>query len=190
MEKGYAGMDNKGMGEISGGCVHIYCGDGKGKTSAAIGLAVRAAGRGKKVLIARFLKNDDSGEVEVLSRIPGICLTPCRKSFGFFFRMDEAQKREAGEYYGSLFRAVWKQAVEEGFDVLVLDEIMAACRYGLVSETDVAGCLKSRPHRLEVVMTGRDPSPGMVELADYVSEIRKEKHPFDKGIRAREGIEY
>ncbi len=170
--------------------IHIYCGDGKGKTSAAIGLAVRAAGRGKKVLFARFLKNDDSGEVETLSRIPGICLKPCRKSFGFFYQMTKEQRQEAKEYYKRLFHDVWEEAVENGFDILVLDEIMAACRYGLVPEEDVTGCLKSRPGTLEVVMTGREPSHKMMDLADYVSEIRKIKHPFDKGIGARKGIEY
>ncbi|EHI60209.1 hypothetical protein HMPREF9473_01796 [ [Hungatella hathewayi WAL-18680] len=77
------------------GYVHIYCGDGKGKTTAAIGLAVRAAGRGKKVVIARFLKTEDSGEVEVLRSIPGITVLPCEKTFGFYFQMTEEQKREA-----------------------------------------------------------------------------------------------
>ncbi len=171
-------------------CIHIYCGDGKGKTSAAIGLAVRAAGRGKKILFARFLKHDDSGEVEALRRIPGICLKPCRKSFGFFYQMTKEQKQEAREYYTSLFHDVWEEAAENGFDMLVLDEIMAACRYGLVPEDDVTDRLKRRPGTLEVVMTGREPSRRMTDLADYVSEIRKVKHPFDRGIGAREGIEY
>ena len=76
------------------GLIHIYCGDGKGKTTAAIGLAVRAAGRGKRVVIARFLKNDDSGEVGVLERVPGITLIPCRKSFGFTWNMNEKERQE------------------------------------------------------------------------------------------------
>lgn len=172
------------------GCVHIYCGDGKGKTSAAIGLAVRAAGRKKTVLMARFLKHDDSGEVKGLSQIQGIIVMPCEKNFGFFYQMTQDQKKEAKEYYGSLFRGAWTRAVEEGFDVLILDEIVAACRYGLVSEQEVIQELGRRPRKLEVALTGRDPSRKLVELADYVSRIRKEKHPFDRGEGAREGIEF
>lgn len=171
-------------------CIHIYCGDGKGKTSAAIGLAVRAAGRGRKVLIVRFLKHDDSGEVRSLSRIPDICVKACEKSFGFFCQMTQEQKEEAREYYGSLFRRVWTEAVEKKFDMLVLDEIVAACRHGLVCEDTVRKCLQNRPGNLEVILTGRNPSAKMLELADYVSEIRKRKHPFDRGIPAREGIEF
>ena len=84
------------------GLIHIYCGDGKGKTTAATGLAVRAAGRGKRVVIARFLKTDDSGEVFVLKQVPGITVIPCTKTFGFYFRMTEKQKKamkEAGVDY-------------------------------------------------------------------------------------------
>ena len=77
------------------GLLHIYCGDGKGKTSAAVGMAVRAAGCGMKVLVIRFLKNENSGEVEVLRSIPGITVPPCERTFGFVFRMTEEQKQEA-----------------------------------------------------------------------------------------------
>ena len=156
-------------------CVHIYCGDGKGKTSAAMGLAVRAAGRGKRVLVVRFLKSDDSGEVKILGEIPGIRVK---------------QKKEAGEYYDRMFHSGWEEAVRENFDMVIFDEIMAACKYGLVCEKEVLDHLKKRPRSLEVVLTGRDPSPEFVDLADYVSEIRKVKHPFDQGCGAREGIEF
>lgn len=172
------------------GCVHIYCGDGKGKTTAALGQAVRAAGRGKKVLIARFLKTDDSGEVPVLSSIPGITVLPCEKTFGFYSRMSEEQKREAAGYYGSLLEKAWSRAEAGHYDMLVLDEIMAACRYGLADEDRLLKKLRERPDGLEVVMTGRDPSEALVEQADYVSEIRKRKHPYYRGLAAREGIEY
>lgn len=189
METGYFDKTGRAANPPAGR-VHIYCGDGKGKTSAAAGLAVRAAGRGRKVLIARFLKNDDSGEVRSLSGVPGICLMPCEKDFGFFFRMSEEQKKEAGEYCSGLFRSAWDRAVREKFDMLVLDEIMAAMKYGLVREEEVRSCLRERPYGLEAVLTGRDPSPEMVSLADYVSEIQKVKHPFDEGVTAREGIEF
>ena len=172
------------------GCVHIYCGDGKGKTSSAVGLAVRASGRGKKVLIVRFLKTEDSGEVEVLRKIPGITVTPCDRTFGFVFRMNEEQKREAGAYFQSRFETAVKTAVEDGVDLLVLDEILASCNYGMVREDDVAEFLRNRPAEMEVVLTGRDPSDRLIALADYVSEIKMVKHPYTQRIGAREGIEY
>ena len=172
------------------GCVHIYCGDGKGKTSSAVGLAVRASGRGKKVLIVRFLKTEDSGEVEVLRKIPGITVTPCDRTFGFVFRMNEEQKREAGAYFQSRFETAVKTAVEDGVDLLVLDEILASCNYGMVREHDFAEFLRNRPAEMEVVLTGRDPSDRLIALADYVSEIKMVKHPYTQGIGAREGIEY
>lgn len=172
------------------GCIHIYCGDGKGKTSAAMGLAVRAAGRGRKVLIARFLKTDDSGEVPALAHIPGITVLPCRKTFGFPSRMPAERKKEAADYYNCLFASVCRKAAEGDYDVLVLDEILASCNYGLVEEMAVVRFLQTRPEKLETVLTGRDPSAALVELADYVSEIRMRRHPFTRGVAAREGIEY
>lgn len=168
------------------GLVHIYCGDGKGKTSAAMGLALRAAGRGMRVVIARFLKTDDSGEVAELGRIPGIYLFPCEKCFGFTFRMKEEEKQEAKEYYRELFR----QAGEQEGDVLILDEIIGACNAGLVEKEELERFLAGRPPGLEVVLTGRNPWEGLLEMADYVTEMRAVRHPYQRGIRARKGIEY
>lgn len=172
------------------GLVHIYCGDGKGKTSAAVGLAVRAAGRGMNVLVVRFLKTENSGEVEVLRSIPGITVTPCDRTFGFVFRMTEEQKQEAARYYQSRFETAVAEAVENNYDLLILDEILASCNYGMVNEQSVTEFLKNRPENLEVVLTGRDPSEALLELADYVSEICMRKHPYQKGIPARKGIEF
>lgn len=172
------------------GCVHIYCGDGKGKTTAAVGLAVRAAGRGKKVVIARFLKTEDSGEVEVLRNIPGITVFPCEKTFGFYFQMTEDQKQEAARYYSELLERAWSMAAGSQADLLILDEIMAACTYHLVEEKCLCRFLDNRPGHLEVIMTGRNPSEELQARADYISEVKKGKHPFDHGMEAREGIEY
>lgn len=172
------------------GYIHIYCGDGKGKTTAALGLALRAAGRNKKVLIARFLKTDDSGEVTALAQVTGVKVLPCVKTFGFYFQMTGQQKKEAKEYYEEQFQKAWLQAVEGSYDMLILDEIMAACSYDLVSEQTLIQYLQKKTEGLEVVMTGRNPSESLLHMADYVSEIQKRKHPFDDGIGAREGIEY
>ena len=172
------------------GYVHIYCGDGKGKTSAALGLAVRAAGRRRKILLVRFLKTDDSGEVAALRYIPGIEVMPCDKVFGFVSRMDERQKAQAAAWNQERFEKGCRKAGEGKYDVLILDEIVAACNYGMVREEDVIRFIKERPEKLEVVLTGRDPSGALLALADYVSDIRMERHPFTKGIAAREGIEW
>ena len=94
------------------GCVHLYCGDGKGKTTAAIGLAVRAAGAGKQVVAARFLKTDQSGEVEILKRLPEVTLIPCEKTFGFTWKMTDEVKREAADYYKSMFETACREAVK------------------------------------------------------------------------------
>ena len=176
------------------GLVHIYCGDGKGKTSAAIGLAVRMAGRGNAVTIARFLKTDDSGEVPALSAIPKIHVIPCEKEFGFVFAMDEKTKKAAAEYNTELFHKAVCEAVKmcgpAECGMLVLDEIMAAMNYGMVPEDAVLEFLQNRPENLEVVLTGRDPSERIAAEADYISEMRKLRHPYEKGISARIGIEY
>ena len=131
-------------------CVHIYCGEGKGKTTAAVGLAVRAAGCGRKVLITRFLKTDHSGEVAALEMIPGMSVTPCEKSFGFFFRMTDEQKKEAAVYYTELLDMTLRKAVDGAFDLLVLDEIMAVMNYGLVREETVRDFIAGRPSGLEL----------------------------------------
>ena len=161
--------------------VHIYCGDGKGKTSAAVGMAVRAAGRGLKVVMVRFLKSDDSGEVAVLGHIPGITVIPCERTFGFVSAMDRETREQAARWnLEQFFRAV---ELAERADLLILDEIM-------VPEERVLEFLEARPGGLEVVLTGRSPSERILGAADYVSEIQKVRHPYDRGILARKGIEY
>ncbi len=172
------------------GLIHIYCGDGKGKTSAAAGLAVRAAGWGKRILFVRFLKNENSGEIKILDRIPEIQVIHLEKSFGFYSSLRGEEKREAEE----TFRKLWKKTVQlvsgGSYDVLVVDEFMAAYNYGLIPKEEALHFLREKPEGLEVVLTGRSPDPRLVELADYVSEIRKIRHPFDRGVAARKGIEY
>lgn len=255
------------------GMVHIYCGDGKGKTTAALGLALRAAGNGVPVVIARFLKNDGSGEVGILENVPGVYLFPCERQFGFTWTMSEEQKAEAGEYFTELFERAWEMgcktvredvegagkadgcmagenwgsdSVSDGSSrrdigvcgtgssvsgspvsgpptsgplvsgspvfgspvsgspvsapltsppceiraLLVLDEIMAAVNSGFVANGRLLAALDHRPDGLEVVLTGRGPSEELLSRADYVTEMRAVKHPYEKGVGARKGVEY
>ena len=176
-------MGNKGL-------IHIYCGDGKGKTTAATGLAIRMAGYGRNVLFARFLKNENSGELKILDQIKEIEVLHLSRSFGFYNSLDEKEKKEWEKTYKELWQKIKEKIQKEKYDLLVMDEFLHAMRYNLITEEDSLTFLKERPENLEVVITGRNPSENMIKAADYVSEIRKVKHPYDAGIGARKGIEY
>ena len=170
------------------GLVHLYCGDGKGKSTAAIGLAVRAAGAGKRVLFLQFFKDGSSSEIEVLRSIPGIEVLVCPRYFGRFRNMSEEQRAEAKEAYGALFEEACRKAGK--IDLLVLDEAVSACGHGVIPEDKLLDFLKNKPEELEVVLTGREPSQGLYAAADYITKMQKLRHPFDVGIPARKGIEF
>lgn len=170
------------------GMIHIYCGDGKGKTTAAMGLAVRAAGAGKRVIVTQFFKDGSSSEVRGLQAIENIRTMHCQTVRGLYRRMNDEEKETASRDYTNLFLDVVKASKEA--DLLVLDEIISACNHGTVEETLVTDFLRRKPDHLEVVLTGRNPSESLLQFADYVTEMCKVKHPFDRGIAARKGIEY
>lgn len=170
------------------GLIHIYCGDGKGKTTAATGLAVRAAGAGKKVVFTQFFKDGSSSEIQVLQNVDNIHVIHCETVRGFWKSMTEEQKARAREDYTRLFSEVVAFAADA--DLLILDEILSACNHGTVAEIAVTEFLNNKPEKLEVVLTGRNPSVQLLELADYVTEMQKVKHPYDCGIAARKGIEF
>ncbi len=171
------------------GLVHLYCGEGKGKTTAAMGLASRCIGRNKKVVIAQFLKDGTSGECQFLSQHPNVTLLAANPYSKFSFQMNEQEKKETTEAIVRMFDAATQYAVREQAFLLVMDEVCAAITCGFLDENKVIAFLESKPDSLEVVMTGRDPSERLQEQADYISEMCKRKHPFDRGIMAREGIE-
>ena len=170
--------------------IHIYCGDGKGKTTASVGLAVRAASAGKRVLFSQYFKDGSSSELRALRGMENVTVRVCETPYGFFKFLSDADKRRAATDYTALLERVLTEAREEHYDMLVLDEIMAACNSGAVPEDVVLAFLDSKPEGLEVVMTGRDPSAAMQSRADYITEMRKLRHPYDRGIDARKGIEY
>lgn len=171
------------------GLLHIYCGDGKGKTTAAMGLTVRAAGSGMKVVLAQFMKDGTSNEVKVMKKLPGVTYACVDKKLGFSWNMTAEEKEEAKKLYQKLFADVTRLSVEQGADLLVMDEFISAYNYGWINQRAALEFLQNKPQALEVVLTGRDPGEELVELADYVTEMRKIKHPFEKGIPARKGIE-
>ena len=170
------------------GLLHIYCGDGKGKTTAAMGLAVRCAGSGRKVLLVQFLKDGKSSEFASLDRVPNIETVPQTRIFGFSWTRTPEEKAEAGVYYTGLLEDAFRRCGE--FDLLILDEVLGACSTGMVDEGRLLELLERKPDALEVVLTGRGPSQALQDRADYVTEMKMVKHPFEKGVPAREGIEF
>ena len=170
------------------GLIHLYCGDGKGKTTAAVGLAVRAAGAGKKVLFTQFFKNGSSSEIGVLRSLPGVTVDVCGTYYGLYKFLSDEQKEEARKDYTALLERVLAKAADA--DLLVLDEAVSACRHETIPEEMLLRFLKEKPEGLEVVLTGRKPSEALKDAADYVTCMTKEKHPFDRGIAARKGIEF
>lgn len=171
------------------GLIHIYCGDGKGKTTAAIGLAVRCAGRGNKVLLVQFLKSRDSGELYSLARLPDIEVMRGKESKKFTFQMNDEEKHALLLEHNKMFEQVLEKIKTGNYSLLILDEVIGAVNAKVFDLHKLTAFLRSKPENLEVVLTGRNPAPEFLELADYVSEMRKIKHPMDKGIMAREGIE-
>lgn len=173
------------------GFVHAYIGEGKGKTTAAMGLALRCAGYEKKVLITQFLKDGSSGELSAFAAIECVEVFSFQKQLGFVWNMDEAQKKEAKESYHEYFSKILEKGKqEETYDLLILDEILGAIEVGFLEEDDVMDFLKNCPQNLEVVLTGRVLSKKLRGICDYVTNMQKEKHPFDEGIMARQGIEF
>lgn len=168
--------------------IHIYCGDGKGKTTAAMGLALRMAGAGKRVLIGQFFKDGSSGEIKVLKTVPGIETLHCKTVPGRYSRMTDQQRQQARQDYSQYLLELLDKGKDA--DLLVLDEVISALNRGIVPMEPVLEYLKVQGESQEIVLTGRDPAPELCALADYITEMRKEKHPFDKGIRARKGVEF
>jgi len=161
--------------------LHIYYGDGKGKTTAAMGLALRALGHEKHVTILQFLKDGSSGEIALLRRC-GADVHACPNA-KFTWLMTADEKAEAREHNNAAMRT----ALAAPFDLLVLDE---ACGTGLVDESLLQQAAALAGQGREVVFTGRNPAAWMLEQADYATEMRAEKHPYSKGVAAREGVEF
>ena len=170
------------------GLVHIYCGEGKGKTTCSVGLAVRFAATGKKVLFYQFMKNQKSGERSVLETIPEIEVYKGYEMPKFSFAMNEED--EAKSVYENEFEKIKKLSDSGKYGMIILDEIMSCISCGFLDSSAVADFLRDKEKNPEIVMTGRNPDPELCELADYISDIRKIKHPYDRNITARRGVEF
>jgi len=166
--------------------IHIYCGDGKGKTTASVGLAVRMAGYKRRVLFMQFLKGSYTGELEILEKCENVTVMRCDRNYGFLPGMTDTDKQNIENCHN----ANLKYALDNmsNYDMIVLDEIISSYNYSLADKEMVKKIVSE--YIGELVLTGRDPDEWLCERADYISEIKKVKHPYDNGIVAREGIEY
>ena len=170
------------------GLIQVYTGSGKGKTTAALGLALRAAGHGFKVCIIQFMKGwPDYGELEGVKHLPGVKL----RQFGRaeFVDKENPDPVDVRMAHDALRHA--GEVMESGeYDILVLDEINVALDFGLIALEDVLRLLDAKPPTLELVLTGRGAHPELIRRADLVTEMLNIKHPFAEGVEARRGIEY
>lgn len=170
--------------------IHVYCGDGKGKTTAAAGLAVRAAGSNMKVLFVQFLKTELSGERKVLSGLENVTLTGCPDEMKFTFDMTDAERQQAAALFRGIFERSAATALSERYDMIVLDEVFDVINEGMLAEAEVFEFITNAPVSIEIVMTGHNPAQRFLDAADYVTEMKKIKHPYDRGLSGRIGIEF
>ncbi len=176
------------MHKLEQGLVQVYTGNGKGKTSAAFGLALRAIGRGLKVYAVQFIKGGfDYGELYIVNKLPNITL----KAFGRGkFVMMKPPEKEDVKLAEEAFQLA-KEVVGSGeYDIVILDEINVALNLKLISLEEVLELIKNKPKHVELILTGRYAPSEIIETADLVTEMKEVKHPFNKGYKAREGIEY
>ncbi len=176
------------MGTLEQGLVQVYTGNGKGKTTCALGLAVRASGHGVPVAIVQFLKGwDFYGEIQGLSYLPGVTLK--RTGRAEFVRKTGPLAEDYSEARRGLEKAI-EFVMDEKHELVILDEINIALNYGLISVRDVLEMIRNRPANVEIILTGRNAPEKILDVADLVTEMQEIKHPFRAGIKARKGIEY
>jgi cob(I)alamin adenosyltransferase len=174
------------------GLVIVHTGNGKGKTTAALGLAIRAWGDGFRVLILQFIKGGCTyGELKTIETLKNVDdrIEIDQGGLGFTNKGPTTQEEHKAAAQETLKRA--KEEIQSGkWDLIILDEINYAVKYELIAENDMLQLLDLRPEDLHLVMTGRDAADSLVERADLVTEMKEIKHPYQKGIKAQKGIEF
>lgn len=169
------------------GLLMVHTGDGKGKTTAALGLALRAFGAGLRILILQFIKGGQTyGELDALKNFsPRLQIKQC--GLGFTSQGDKAEHKKFAQETLQLAR---QEILSGDWDLIILDEINYAVKFGLISEEEMLELVKIKPPQLHLLLTGRDASEKLIELADLVTEMKLIKHPFNAGIKAQRGIEF
>ena len=175
--------------QLDKGLVSIFTGDGKGKTTAAIGTVVRAAGHGLCSFIVFFLKGRSyvHGEMKVLSEMPGVTMA----DFGQEDWVDKEAVSAENIRQARLALSAAREAMLGGnYDIIVLDEVNVALDYGLLELDELVNFIEDKPPKVELILTGRNANPRLVQMADLVTEMLMIKHPYTRGIEARRGIDY
>lgn len=173
------------------GLVEVYYGTGKGKTTAAVGLGIRALGNNYKVIMVQFLKNNDTSECKMLKNLePQFKVFNFEKKRGFTWELTEEEKAEITSETQNALKFASKVMDTGECDVLILDEILNTVGLGLIGEEALCEVIDNKPEEVELVLTGRTLTDEIAKRADYISNIEAIKHPMDKGIPARVGIEY
>ncbi len=181
-------MSEKATDHLRQGLVQIFTGDGKGKTSAAVGAVLRALGQGLKAYIVFFMKGDHPyGERNILAKLPNIEMA----SFGHRGFVDPVNiKPEEKEQAKQALAAAREAMLSGNYDLVVLDEVNVALAWKLVELDEVIRLIDDKPSNVELILTGRKADIKLVQRADLVTEMLKIKHPYDEGVVAREGMEY
>lgn len=169
--------------------LQIYCGDGKGKTTAAVGLAVRGAGAGMNVRFIQLMKGSYTSELSALEKIPRIEIRRCDRDHGFFKNMTDADKAEITRCHNGLLEFAFGKT-SGASEMIVLDEFCAAYNYGLLDRERAERLILENKDEIEIILTGRAPAEVFQNAADYISEIKCVRHPYTKGISARKGVEF
>ena len=171
------------------GYVQIYTGEGKGKTTAALGLGFRAVGRGFEVILLQFLKGMYTGELESIKQFENFNVLRIGETNKFFWTMKEDEKIELIKKTQIEWDDFTKQLKANPCDILILDEVMGAMQNGLITEEQVCKFMDEKPQGMELILTGRDVPKAVEDRADLITEMRKIKHYYDKGVKSRDGIE-
>lgn len=171
------------------GLIQVYTGDGKGKTTAAFGLALRAIGRGLKVTVVQFMKSDITGELLAAKSLNGFSVIRVNTSPKFSWNMNASELEQLASETKQGFKEICRLVREESCDILILDEINHAIHKNYIGETDMMHLFSIKPENMEIVFTGRNAPDWLIKRADLVTEMTCIKHPFAQGIGARTGIE-
>ena len=172
------------------GLIHVYYGEGKGKTTAALGLALRASGCVKRVLFLQFLKGGPCGELAQLALLPGLTVWRGQEGMRFVEQMTETERAETLQNQNALLARAVSLAEAGACELLALDEVLDACQEGLLDESLLRRIILRKPAALELVITGHKPAEWVLDRADYITEMVKRRHPYDRGVAARRGIEF
>ena len=179
------------MGKLKNGYVQVYTGNGKGKTTAAVGLAVRAAGNEYTVFMVQFLKGGKTGELEIAKKLaPFFNIFRFEKKRGFFWTLNDEEKIELKEEIQKAYEFCKETLKEEKCDILIMDEVMGALNNGLISEEQLLELIDSKPSNIELILTGRNVPQAIMDKANLVTEMKDIKHYFNDGVPSREGIEF